>query len=449
MLFISAPDVGRIAHPQDSSQNNKFPEYATWVNVNGRVQDIGLASRPFAAASTPRGFGNELAVQFDQPTAEVAVLTNNGVHAFRRRRLVDTFVAALRSGGREEGLEAEIKNFVRLYGRGETIATVLAVACGQGSDISSDNRVIRVTDPEVLEQARKAFIDFGGRPGFDANMFVDRNAPSIEDVRPSPRHEGVALYLARLLRSIWKAPIIIEKNSPTDGVQFLSKIPLAKVQSTQRDLVRLQEFLNTNKTFIEGLAGPEALNSVSTKQDEVALQGEHRALSSLAQLINDVIEGISFVLVLFDERVSDIMLSLSDETRQDMRTMTYERLFCDEKGKLLAKELVKAIVNRNIATGSSVDAVTDALRRRCGSFCSADDCVIFKAQEQLKRASDSSSSSETSRNLLNESLKLLERVSGSLSMEQLQWAVEQYILQDFFAGKVPKMCLCTANLHQS
>ena len=115
--------------------------------------------------------------------------------------------------------------------------------------------------------------------------------------------------------------------------------------------------------------------------------------------------------------------------------MTYDRLFCSSEGRELAKELVKAIVNWNIARGSSVDSVTDALRRRCGSFCSADDCVIFKAQEQLKRASDIDATSESSRTLLNESLRLLERVGSSLSTETLKWAVEQYISMSFYAGK--------------
>jgi len=220
-------------------------------------------------------------------------------------------------------------------------------------------------------------------------------------------------------------------------------VSLSKLQDIQRDLTRLQEFLTTNKSFIEGLAGPEALGRVSTKQEEVALQAEHRALNSLVHLISNVIEGISFVLVLFDERVDEIVLSISPESRQELKQTNYERLFCTAEGKDLAKELVKAIVNRNIAQGSNVDTVTDALRRRCGSFCSADDCIIFKAQEQLKRASDSNASSESSRNLLNESLRLLQRVAVSLSSEQLRWAVSQYTSLDFYAGAV-QLCLTVA-----
>ena len=149
-----------------------------------------------------------------------------------------------------------------------------------------------------------------------------------------------------------------------------------------------------------------------------------------------MIEGISFVLVLFDERIAEVVISLSGETRQQVRTLTYEGLFSTPRGRYLAKELVKAIVNRNIANGSNVEVVAEALRRRCGSFCSADDVKIFKAQELLKRASEAGSESEFGRNLLNEGLNLFKQVASNLPMQQLQWAVQQFIAMQFYAGAI-------------
>lgn len=444
-LFLSAPDSGRIAHPQDASQANKFPEYGMWAPMSGQMQDSGITSEPFSASAGPHGFGNELAVQYDKPTSEIAVLTNSGVYTFRRRRMVDIFAAAVRTGGGDDGLDGEIRNFANRYGRGETIATALAVACGQASEVTLDHRVLRITDNEILEFARRTFIEHGGRPEPDQNIIPASDTPSIDQVKPSPRHEGLALYIARLLRSVWKANIAIEDKTPAGALAVKPTVSLEKLHSIQRDLIRLQEFLSTNKTFIEGLAGPDALGRAMSKQDEVALQAEHRALSSIVRLIADVIEGIAFVLVLFapEERVDEIVMALSPPSREALRSMTFERLFSMSEGKNLAKELVKSIVNRNIAAGSNVDTVTDALRRRCGSFCSADDCVVFKAQEQLKRAADVSASSDASRAMLNEGLRLLLKVAGSLSSDQLNWAVEQFISMQFFAGAV-QLCLGVA-----
>ena len=435
-LFVSAPDAGRIARQRENTSMAKFPEFGIWPDLSSRAEDIGLASAPFSATTVPAGFGNELAVQYDEPVTEIAILTNTGVHTYRRRRLVDMLASALQIGGGDEGLDGEIKKFLRMYGTGETASTALAVACGQGLYVTPESRVARVIDPKVLEFARKIFIEHGGKPQINENQVMDQAVPAIDTVRPSPRHQGLALYISRLVRSIWRATILKESVSPMSGLLVFPTVGMSKVQSISQDLLALKEFLTSNKNLIEGLGGPEALGLVSTKQDEVSLQAEHRALHSLVVLIDNIIEGIAFVQVLFDEQIVEIVTSLPAEVRKQVRELTYEGLFCTPNGKEIAKELVKAIVNRNIANGSNVETVAEALRRRCGSFCSADDVVIFKAQELLKRASESGGESESGRNLLNESLRLFKQVAGSLPMDRLQWAVESFIAMQFYAGAI-------------
>ena len=435
-LFMSSPDAGRIAKAQEAPRASRYIESGLWLNLGSRAEDVGLATPSFSATASPIGFGNELAVQYDRTASEIAVLTNTGVHTIRRRRLVDVFATAIRSGGAVEGFEGEVRKFITHYGRGETAATALAVACGQGLDISSDARVARITDPEVLENARKAYIDFGGKPSFNDNAINDQLVPDLDSVRPSPRHEGLALYVARIVRSIWRTPIIRETLSPAGGLSISPTVSLVKLREIQEDLSKLQDFLNANKSFIDGLSGPEALGRVSTKQAEVSMQAEHRALYSLVLLVSNIIEGISFVLVLFDERIEEIILSLSNETRQRVRELTYDGLVSTGNGKDLAKELVRAIVNRNIAQGSNVETVAEALRRRCGSFCSADDVIIFKAQEQLKKASEAGSNSDIGRNLLNDSLRLFKQVAAALSMEQLQSTIQRFVAMQFYAGAI-------------
>ncbi|KAE8347075.1 hypothetical protein BDV24DRAFT_158066 [Aspergillus arachidicola] len=436
-LFVSSPDSGRVARSQENVIPGNASETAIWLSLGSRAEDVGLCSPSTAASATPGGFGNELAVQFDNPAAEIAILTNTGIHIIRRRRLVDMFAALVRGGGDgDEGLEGEVKNFIRTYGRSETLATALAVACGQGVEISADSRLTQINDPHVLEFARKVFIEYGGRPTMNENAVADNSTPAIDSVVPSPRHAGIALYMSRLLRTIWRKEIAKVGPSPGGAQTILPSVPSAKLQTIQRDLSALQEFFKANKSFIEGLSGPEALARVSTKQEETALQAEHRALHSLVQLVSHTIEGISFILVLFDERVDEIVATLPDDSKQRFMKLTFEELFSTSKGHDIAKELVKGIVNRNIAKGSNVETVADALRRRCGSFCSAEDVVIFKAQELLKRATEAGSNSELGRNLLNESLHLFQQVSESLPMDYLVSAVENFISNQFFAGAI-------------
>jgi len=428
ILFASAPHAGQLTNLQEPP---RYVETGQIIQIQGKMQDIGEVTQPFSAAHRPAGFGNELAVQFDKPASEYAILTHYGVETVRRRRLVDIFAALIKHGGGSDGIDTDVRKFAKQYGLTETASTALAVACGQGSDVGPDTRAAKVTDPEVLEFARKVFIEYGGKAQLTESATVE--GLSVDNVRASPRHDGIALYVARLVRSIWDTPIIKETKKPA-GIVLESTHRVAKLQEIQRALMQLQEFLDANKSFIDGLAGPEALGRVASRQEEVELQGENRALTSLLAMINNIVEGIAFTLVLFEERLDEILLLLPEQSRLSVRKLTYHALFAVPEGKGLARELVKAIVNHNIVRGSNVETVAEALRRKCGSFCSSDDVVIFKAQENLKKAADVGANAERGRILLNDSLRLFEQVAKSLSSEHLNAAIDRYIELQFYAG---------------
>lgn len=439
-LFVSAPDTGKIKRTTPTSALKYF-EQGTWIDLgHGSIAlEIGLTSAPYSAARQPLGFGNELAVQFDHTPSEFVVLTNTGVHVVRRRRLVDIFAAALRScvGIGEEGLEREMRRFINQYGRVEACSAALAVVCGQGNDPRVPNG--RTLDKSLEALARTAFVEYGGQ----ARVAESDGRQSVADlVHLSSRHDALALYFTRLVRMLWKSKVITTKHGNANGgVSVSSTVPTAKLAIVQESVDRLQNFLEANKGTIQGLSGPP--QRFSDGKEEIAAQKEHQAFHGLRELMKSVAEGISFVLMLFDERVSDIFSRLEPAAQQQLQDLTYENLFSQTAGKELAKVLVKAIVNRNIASGANIETVADALRRRCGSFCSPDDVIIFKAQEQLQRASEQVNNPTALRTLLGESLLLFEKVAGSLTQANLQSAIEQYINLKYYAGAI-QLCLVVA-----
>ncbi|KFA49840.1 hypothetical protein S40293_01252 [Stachybotrys chartarum IBT 40293] len=439
-LFVAGPETGRIKQNSQVSLTapHKYFENATWIDLGSRAEAVGLVTRPFSAAPQPTGFGNELAVQFDEPSSEFAVLTNTGVHIIRRRRLVDVFASTIRAAAGDEGYDQLCRRMIQLYGRVETVCTALAVACGHGGD--SVPGTARAIDQATEDRARAVFVDFGGQPTVAE---TDGRALMTDSVKLSSRHDALAMYLARLVRKLWKVPVIKSGVSPIGGLTIDSAVPVGKLSAVQENLERLRRFLDTNRGLIQGLSGPSDLQRVTSRQEEVALQAEHQALHALQKLMENISEGISFVLMLFDERVADIYVKLDDATRQQLKELTYEKLFSQADGRDLAKVLVKAIVNRNIESGTNVETVADALRRRCGSFCSPDDVVIFKAQEQLKRASEQPPNTNLSRSLLHESLRLFEKVAGSLTFANLHSAVTQYVDLRYYAGAI-QLCLVVA-----
>lgn len=441
LCFVSAPETGRIKYTSTPASALRYYEHANWIDLgeNVSVVAVGSTTEPFAAAGQPMGFGNELAVQFDQQASEFAIMTTTGIHIVRRRRLVDIFSSVIRSAAGEESLEQEMRRFTSLYGRPETISAALAVACGQGNDTRAGTP--RVIDQVTEDRAKAAFIAYGGQPSVTETDGAQVNR--ADGVKLSYRYDGMALYITRLVRSLWKSRVIIQGANPQGGIVVNSTVPMTKLNIVQENLDRLRNFLETNKGTIQGLSGPADLQHVSSRQEELAVQSEHQGLHSLQKLMESMSEGISFVLMLFDERVADIFVRLDAASQSALKDLTYEKLFSQESGKDLAKLLVKAIVNRNIESGSNVETVADALRRRCGSFCSPEDVVIFKAQEQLKRAAEQSANSNTLRQLLNESLRLFERVAGSLTFANLRGAVEAYLELKYYAGAI-RLCLTVA-----
>ncbi|KAI0520709.1 Non-repetitive/WGA-negative nucleoporin C-terminal-domain-containing protein [Xylaria bambusicola] len=440
-VFISAPDSGRIKNGS-RTQALKYYEHASWIDINSRAEDIGLITKPFAATNQPMGFGNELAVQFDNPDGgEFAILTNTGVYIMRRRRFIDIFASVIRSTAGDEGLKTEVNRFQSSYGRVETITAALAVACRQG-DSGRFGVGRSAIDQATLDRARQVFINFGGNPTLPEQ---DGQPATVEMVRPSSRHGAIALYLSRLVRSLWRSRVVLVGSNEAGGLVVKSAIPQPKLRDVQDSVIALRGFLSDNRSFIQGLSGASDLQRAASKQEEVALQGEHQAMHAVEVLMTDITEGISFVMTLFEERVSDIYARLEGTSQESLKKLTYECLFSQTPGKELAKVLVKAIVNRNIENGSNVETVADALRRKCGSFCSADDVVVFKAQEQLKRASEPSLNANVSRTLLHESLKHFQKVAGSLSQANLESAIKQYIQLRYYAGAI-QLCLTVADM---
>lgn len=435
-LFVSAPETGKIKNTS-ATATIKLPESANWIDIGSRAETVGLITAPFAAAAQPVGFGNELAVQFDDAPSEFAVLTNTGVHVIRRRRFVDIFSTAIRAAAGDEGFDQVTRRFIQIYGRVETVAAALAVACGHGGD--SRPGAPRAIDQMTEDRARSVFVDYGGQPTITE---TDTATPTIDSVKLSSRHDALGMYISRLVRKLWKTRVVKLAETPT-GLIVGSTVALAKLSVIQENLERLRRFLNANRGLIQGLSGPDDLQRVATRHEEVALQAEHQALHALQKLLEGISESISFVLMLFDERVVDIYARLDVTGQQQFRELTYEKLFSQPSGKDLAKVVVKAIVNRNIENGSNVETVAEALRRRCGSFCSPDDVVIFKAQEQLKRASEQPLNTNQSRTLLHESLRLFEKVAGSLEFFNLKAAADQFVELRYYAGAI-RLCLYVA-----
>ncbi|WBW73527.1 nucleoporin, WD repeat Nup155 [Schizosaccharomyces osmophilus] len=428
-LCCTAPEVGRIANAWQSGSQPSLVESAMYLPIKGFVQDVKCLQN-----SEER---NELVSQFNTPPPSFAVLTNTGVYIIVHRRPVDILASAIRMGpSSSSGIDGQVQMFFESVGRAEGCATCLGIISGRldqndftASSANFAGPTTKLTQADLLEIAKKYFIEFGGKAFIDQSRYNNQyDASSYELVRLSGCHDGLASSISRLLRTVWKKPVMLTVPNSKKRVDYAPSFKADELLKIQSGLLSLSSFLESNKSFIEGLNSSDSLVGSSNMGEEIAVQAEHRALSALMLVLQQMIEGISFLLFLNESDVSDfiaITSSISPESQNSCSKLTFGEFFTSKNGREVTKELVNALVNKHLRAGGNIDLVSQLLRKRCGSFCSADDVLVFKAVESLKKAKETVDI-EDRQSLVELSYNLFKKSAHVFTPEDLRLAVEEY-----------------------
>lgn len=140
-------------------------------------------------------------------------------------------------------------------------------------------------------------------------------------------------------------------------------------------------------------------------------QAEQSSVSQLLSLLGRTIEAISFILLLSDHRLGELISqyvlhlrmanvayvrnSCDPEIQKLVSSLTFEDLITVDKGVTASRALVNVIINQQIGQQISVsrscvtatsrilicaqvDTISEVLQQRCGSFCSTDDVMLYK-----------------------------------------------------------------------
>ena len=100
---------------------------------------------------------------------------------------------------------------------------------------------------DSIAGAKRLFYEFGGKP-----VKVDRgyghpgvvSGQSSSQIFFSGRHEGLAIYFARLVRPIWREKITVMAPVPTNPKRQISNVAEKTLVSVQRDLTSLKTFID-------------------------------------------------------------------------------------------------------------------------------------------------------------------------------------------------------------
>lgn len=314
---------------------------------------------------------------------------------------------------------------------------LLTPAAAKGDGANGALGPPRMLSTEVAAHARRIFFDFGGRPTLVDPGYPTQAGSSGQNDRRyafSGRHDGMALYLARLVQPFWNEKVTRKVPTRTEPERQVSNLSERMIVNAQRDLNLLQQFLNQNGQLFT-LAGPQGLrgNAGAAEDEQAMYRAEQASLNALRTLLSQALEALSFVQLLIDHRLSNIIAACPPALQKQLLDLTYADLLTTRAGRDAARGLVAAVIDAQIGAQMGIDAVADMLQARCGSFCSADDVRLYKAIECIRRAKEARDERERVESL-RESARLLGKATTQLPLEKLQEICKEYENMRFATG---------------
>ncbi|KAK7059035.1 hypothetical protein VNI00_001659 [Paramarasmius palmivorus] len=447
-LNLTQPQPAQPAYTQYGGQNStgrpQLTEYATLLSIPGRTW--AMAAVPHTHPSTgsqPTDFPNplvtnELATQFTELPRQFMILTNVGLTFLVKRRAVD-YLRAVIEELQAEGNIQPIVEYRDSFGRNQTCAMLLALACGNtfldAKDQISAGVGISTVGPDIASVAKQAFYDFGERPVWSERTAYGRSDNQGTAIY-SGRREGLALYFARLIRPIYKSKLATSGPAgiPQPAIQDDTIVTI------QKNLIALKDFLDRNPHLFHSSPGDNAASHGPTMEQE-AWKAEQSSVSALTALLSRTIEALSFVLLLCDYHFGDLISKCDGETQKTIASLTFEDLITTQNGMNVSRALVNVIIDQQIGQQISVDTISEVLQNRCGSFCSTDDVMLYKAKENIRKAAETKNPLERQK-WLAESLRLYTRGARILDLEKLREICGDFQLLNYAKGAVELPLTC-------
>ncbi|KAK6454097.1 nuclear pore complex subunit [Scheffersomyces xylosifermentans] len=463
-LFIATANYGFL------KKNNKLVEDAEFYKYGANddtsftyIHDIIQLTPSMNASNTPNGYANVLASQYTKQPLRFAILTNFGI-MFYQFKVSDQILKSLK--------EETIENFIEENGFEETCSTLLYLSCSYGHHNANDlfKRKAHILFSSCGNSAR--LIDNSQSQTLQNNALLPHQQqlanigvtatdshPTVDQVVLSDRFYGTCLLISRLFRDFWNKNVFVRlphiKVNASGDVEVASikednllikglNIDKKQVEFFIGSIIVLIDFFLENGNSIQGLSAPNYSSDPSQFESEVCLRAEHIAFTSIIKSLNSMKEALSFLMVLIEEiqinqsNFNDIFRFLSLTNQVNLLSLSFKDLLLPNREvKNLIKDLLSSIINKNILKGGSIDLIASSLQGRCGSFCSTDDVLIFKAIENLTRAKNIGyRDGEIKNKCLKNAVILFEEAHESLTLENIENSINIMLDLEYYAGAV-------------
>nr|XP_023029758.1 nuclear pore complex protein Nup155 [Leptinotarsa decemlineata] len=431
-------------------------EAYTTVNLDGPALAVAEVHQSVPLLSTQNEEAPPLVIrQHAEPPKKFIVLTSHGVQIFVKLRPVDLLRQILKDS---RGQETEaLKTFFAIQKDDQACATCLILASLETSNTS-----------EIVEYATRAFFLFGGEPKLapvsSGNMFsgasifspniISTPAPhqfqqqqqqfqqnlsltmspanqTLDMICPfifSAKHNGLYLYLSRILRPIWYRRCIERTTVDGKTITNLSTISSEDCISILTNLTALHNFLmhNTQLSAVStgscNLQNSVSLNNTSmnmTRMNQTiqdAQQEEKQSLKSLKVFVCHCCQILGLWQILCEHQFHSLIGALPENEQQLLQNMAFKDLFLYRQD--ICSLLITNLVDSYLGDNASVDSISNKLREVCPHLYKTEDAAFSKAIEILKAARTIQNADEKEEMLLS-ALQICKCISPNINMGEV------------------------------
>ncbi|XP_071869599.1 nuclear pore complex protein Nup154 [Bombus fervidus] len=255
----------------------------------------------------------------------------------------------------------------------------------------------------------------------------------------SAKHNGLYLYVGRILRPIWNMRCI-KQEVINNKTQISSTISTRQVSWILSLLQALRSFLNKN-THITKQHGTTRITdgfetTIPSHYQEPIVE-ERNSLAALKIFITHACEVLELWKILCENHLNNIVNCLSKDQINQFSTATFRDLILI--GHEISSLLIIHLIDSYLGDNASVDAVSQRLREVCPNLYRSEDAVCSKANEIILKAK-SCTNPEEKECYLQSALKLCKEVAPRLNLSAV---CQQFIACQFYSG-VLELCLCCA-----
>jgi len=342
-------------------------------------------------------------------------------------------------------------------GEGEAVSRYWAV---QGGEQAAATALLLATSPAIVDRqladwATRAILTHGGEPrllypappagflspgqqsfnpaimstpgpGYSSPTSPPYPGQQQPEVQFSARHNGLYLYLSRLLRPVWAAGLLAG-GAAGPPRSALSPPELAAIMAQLHDL---RSWLEQNC----GLCGPGERAGESG-----ASVREKQSLAVLRQLVVDSLQLLGLWSVVVEHTVELVMAKLPEDAAAVLRSAQLRDLVVNPAGRELAGRLVQTLVQTYLEDNASTEAISARLRQLCPGLYRQEDALSSRAHELLLAAAKLSPGGERDKTV-GEAVGIAVQIAGHLQLGVLV----SHLVACQAHSRVVEVCLAAA-----